>query len=477
MKRFISTLTFATLSLLLLHVNGQQPADSKVRIKIDANVDGKAVKIDTAIDALGDFDMEGILNDLGLDAELGQLNIDINKNFDADAMHSMMEGLKGLDLAEMPPMPPMPVLPESANRNPNRAMLGVYSDTDPAGARVSGLVAGSGAEAAGLKEGDIITKIDERTIESSNNLSEVIGMYAAGESVKITYLREGQSYTTSATLQENTAGSGNWNFETLPDSFNIRFDSGDIDKFFEPERSNRGYLGVFLDDVNGEVKVTGVDEKSAAEEAGLKAGDKITAINGKSVVSYEDVMDLMQTTAPGDKITITYERNGASFTTDATLQKIKNQVYYYHGNDDSFAPGIILDKVMPCPPGSSYSYNSGDGKKNINICITTTPKDAMKTEGPVAGENISHPLLDPANLKVFSNPTTGAFTVEFNLPDEGDTQITITDINGKEVYSETRKNFSGAYNKVISLTTQPKGTYFVKVSQNGYTSTRAVVIQ
>ena len=63
------------------------------------------------------------------------------------------------------------------------------------------------------------------------------------------------------------------------------------------------------------------------------------------------------------------------------------------------------------------------------------------------------------------------------MNEEGDTKIVITDINGKEVFTETLKNFSGAYDKTISLSDAPKGTYFVKVTQNGYSGTKTVVLQ
>ena len=68
-------------------------------------------------------------------------------------------------------------------------------------ADIDGAVAsGSPADKAGLKRKDIITAINDRTISSSNSLSTLIGEHAAGETVKVTYLRDGEEYNANITL-------------------------------------------------------------------------------------------------------------------------------------------------------------------------------------------------------------------------------------------------------------------------------------
>ena len=486
MKQFLLIFTFIALHTQFF---GQNPGNEQIRIKIDANVDGEKVKIDTSIDALSDFDIDGFIKELGLDKELGQLNIDINSgfqfDFDEQAFNEMLEGLKNIEMPVMPEMPDMPDmehLRELEIMSPNKAVLGVYTDKVPEGAKITGLVEEGGAIAAGLKEGDIITAIDARTIESSHNLSEVIGMYEAGTTVKVTYLRDGKTETKNVTLLENKNNFGTWsgmeNFE-LPDSFNIKWDN-DLDHLMEMSKPTRGYLGVYLQDEEGKVKITGVEDNSAAKVAGLQEGDIITEINDKKISTYDDVIDFMNESKPGETVKIIYERNGKINTTNATLHEVKGMRYYFkdENKEEGFAPNIIIDRIAPCPPGSAYSYNSGDGKRNINICITAIKNTNEKA--PQAGENssdVSHPLLEQNSVNIYSNPSDGTFNVKFNLPESGDTKIMITDINGKEVYTETLVNFSGAYDKTITLTTEPKGTYFVKVTQNGYSNTKTVVLQ
>lgn len=62
------------------------------------------------------------------------------------------------------------------------------------------VASGSPAAKAGLKTGDIITKIDTTTIGKNGNLSSTIGQYRPGDSVSITYLREGEAKTTTVTF-------------------------------------------------------------------------------------------------------------------------------------------------------------------------------------------------------------------------------------------------------------------------------------
>ena len=90
---------------------------------------------------------------------------------------------------------------------------------------------------------------------------------------------------------------------------------------------------------------------------------------------------------------------------------------------------------------------------------------------------MAHPLLQQDNLAVFSNPSDGTFQVQFTLPDAGDTYVSISDVNGKAVYEENLSNFSGTYQRSIDLGDMAKGTYFVRVLQNGYTATQTVIIQ
>ncbi len=91
-----------------------------------------------------------------------------------------------------------------SNGKATHAQLGVgLSQSQSAatsGAVLGQVNAGSPAAAAGLKPGDVITKINDRTIADGDSLIVAIRSYAPGDEVTITYERNGQPQTTAATL-------------------------------------------------------------------------------------------------------------------------------------------------------------------------------------------------------------------------------------------------------------------------------------
>ena len=74
----------------------------------------------------------------------------------------------------------------------------------PAGAYVLGVVEDSCAAKAGLQEGDIITKIDDTDITSSDDLQNALADYQAGDTATLTVSRSGQVQTLTITFDERT---------------------------------------------------------------------------------------------------------------------------------------------------------------------------------------------------------------------------------------------------------------------------------
>jgi serine protease Do len=66
----------------------------------------------------------------------------------------------------------------------------------------SGVVAGGPADSGGLKDGDVIIKINDQPVDQNNTLSSVIGRFSVGETVTVTYIRDGQQQTTQLKLGE-----------------------------------------------------------------------------------------------------------------------------------------------------------------------------------------------------------------------------------------------------------------------------------
>ncbi|MRI84084.1 MAG: serine protease [Nitratiruptor sp.] len=93
-----------------------------------------------------------------------------------------------------------------------------------------------------------------------------------------------------------------------------------VTKLIEKGKIERGYLGVLIEDLKGDLKevyrhdygalIVDVTKDSAAAEAGLKRGDLIIAVDGRRIEDANDLKNLIGSLPPGKRIKITYERNG-----------------------------------------------------------------------------------------------------------------------------------------------------------------------
>ena len=71
------------------------------------------------------------------------------------------------------------------------------------------------------------------------------------------------------------------------------------------------------------IYVAKVTEESAAEEAGMKEGDVITAIDGKPVNKMAELQEVLAKKRPGDKVNVTYLRDKKKATKTVTLKNEK----------------------------------------------------------------------------------------------------------------------------------------------------------
>ena len=97
-------------------------------------------------------------------------------------------------------------------KTPSHAQLGVSMVTIDAsaaarydlpvdeGAYIAQVASGTGAENAGLQVGDIITKIDGKQISSSSDVMLQVRSHKVGDTVQVTYNRDGQENTVEVTL-------------------------------------------------------------------------------------------------------------------------------------------------------------------------------------------------------------------------------------------------------------------------------------
>lgn len=204
------------------------------------------------------------------------------------------------------------------------AQLGVrVSDvdiTDPSGVRIDGVDPDSPAEKAGLREGDVVVEFDGERVRSARQFTRLVQETPDGHTVKIAVMRNGQKQTLDATPENRVTMDFGVDADRLREEVErslrefraeppiFRYDDRGPRRFEYrlPERvmpfmDSRGRLGVTVQSLtpeleeyfgarNGGVLVSSVTPDSAAAKAGLKAGDVITSINGRSVTGSGDLM-------------------------------------------------------------------------------------------------------------------------------------------------------------------------------------------
>jgi putative serine protease PepD len=84
------------------------------------------------------------------------------------------------------------------------------------------------------------------------------------------------------------------------------------------------FLGVRIADAeNGGGAVVGqVDNGQPADDAGIEQGDVITKVDDTEITSGSDLTSAIRSHRPGDKVTITYTRDGDNKTTEVTLGEL-----------------------------------------------------------------------------------------------------------------------------------------------------------
>ena len=91
------------------------------------------------------------------------------------------------------------ITPEFASANNLSVNDGAYVSGSGQDAAV---ISGSPADKAGLKDGDIITKVAGTSLDANHSLTSLIGQHKVGETVALTVLRDGKTQTINVTLAE-----------------------------------------------------------------------------------------------------------------------------------------------------------------------------------------------------------------------------------------------------------------------------------
>jgi len=173
---------------------------------------------------------------------------------------------------------------------------------DPRGALVGNVLPGEPAEKAGIKTGDIIIKIEDRKIQDTRELLQMIAAVPVGSKLNVTVLRDGREQHLTVTVGERKEA------KELAQAVQPNDALGMSVQEITPELSS--HFG--LSEKAG-VIVTQVKEGGPAEEAGLKMQDIILQINKVKITSMKDYLAEISRSAPGETLLMLVKRGDGSF--------------------------------------------------------------------------------------------------------------------------------------------------------------------
>jgi S1-C subfamily serine protease len=235
------------------------------------NIYGEVVGINTAIVAAG----QGIGFAIPINMAKGVVNQLIKKG-------SITRGWLGVSV--------QPVTEEIAQS------FGLKKAT---GALVADVIAGSPAEKAGIRQGDIITRLAGKEIKDPKQLQRVVAETVVGQKVEADIFREGRAETITLTISnsESAAAQTPRSTEQQSDWFGMTAQS------LPRSMRQTGTKGVVVADL---------DPEGPAANSGIQEGDVIVSVNRQRISNLEEYTKTISEAARRGSVTLLVKRDNAS---------------------------------------------------------------------------------------------------------------------------------------------------------------------
>lgn len=209
------------------------------------------------------------------------------------------------------------------NGKVTRGYLGIYpQDIDEnlarglnvkqgSGVYVSEVVPDSPASKAGIQDGDIIIELDGEKMTKAGDLFNKVATTSVGKQMNVKYLRDGRERTTKVTItarpDEETVVPGG----TKPsqDSTQARSWMGLEVSNITPELAQRLQI---RDNEKG-VVVVNMTQSSKAYQAGLRPGDVLKAINGRTISNVNEYNNFVKSYGNDKSFTMTIKRSRMTY--------------------------------------------------------------------------------------------------------------------------------------------------------------------
>ena len=201
-----------------------------------------------------------------------------------------------------------------AMKNVDDAVAQRFGMETPQGVYVEEVMDDSPAGKAGLRTLDIIIKIDGHTMNSSNEIQNLIAMKKPGETVTLSLLRNGKSMDVAVKLGQRETGKPGVNEvaaeEDIPKlGLTVQTLNNELKSQFEDYKDDQGAL------------VTGVDPNSSAFDAGIRKGDLVIKIEDTAIQSAADYKKAIKSFAKGKVIIFQVKRADNEFHAFVKLPK------------------------------------------------------------------------------------------------------------------------------------------------------------
>ena len=181
------------------------------------------------------------------------------------------------------------------------SFLGVGIQETAAGVEVTRIAPDSPAEKAGIKTGDVVTQYNGQRVEGMDQFSRMVRETPAGREVKIGIIRNGAPQIIAVRIVARPAISGQLIPAPVQNPFELRFP--DMPQSRMTWRST--VLGIEAEALDGQlaeffgvkegVLVRTVTKGSAADKAGIRAGDVIVRVDDAKVATPADISNQLRT--------------------------------------------------------------------------------------------------------------------------------------------------------------------------------------
>jgi len=151
----------------------------------------------------------------------------------------------------------------------------------------------SAAKEAGLKVGDVITKIGEVTIKSNTDLLAHIGQQRPGDKVKVTVNRNGKTLTFEVQLKNKEGNTAKVSKEETSAFSSLGIELEDID----PKTLRKS-------DISAGVRVKSLGEGKIKRYTDMREGFIITDIDNKPVKSVKEANEILKKKKQGEQVII-----------------------------------------------------------------------------------------------------------------------------------------------------------------------------